>query len=28
MPIKTAIVCKLAQIPSENWMTLPPEDKK
>jgi hypothetical protein len=27
-PTKTAIVCKLAQIPPEIWMTLPLEAKK
>jgi hypothetical protein len=27
-PTKTAMVCELAQIPSEIWMTLPLEDKK
>jgi hypothetical protein len=27
-PTKTAMVCKLAQIPHENWMTLTLEPKK
>jgi hypothetical protein len=27
-PTKTAMVCKLAQIPPDVWMTLPLEDKK